>query len=611
LGRKSRSKRETRAPAPVEARPESAEDARRRTPRWLLWSIVLALPIVLLAALEVGLRATGFGHNLEPLFVPSPEHPEYLQANPRVVTRFFTDSSQAPSVSIETAYFPAVKAPGTFRVFVQGGSSAAGFPYGLGAALAGVLDQRLERAFPDREIEVVSTAMAAVNSYALLDFADEIIARQPDAVVVYAGHNEFLGILGVGSTMRLAASPAVTRAFLAARDWRLFQLLSRAYAGLRPTPEQSTGQGDSLMARVAGERSIALNSELYARGVEQFETNLDALLGRYRAAGIPVLIGTLASNERDQPPLAILAGVESDAAGAARTAYHAAQDAEEAGQFDAAREGYAWARDLDPLRFRGPSVFNQAIERVAAKHGAILVDVHGAFVEASPHGLVGNGLMLEHVHPNLDGYFRMADAFFKAMTANGLPGSPEVEVTDDAARADLPVSDIDRYLGDYKVLRIKAGWPFSTGGDWPQLPPAGTEPERLAQQLYQEQISWPQAQEALRQYYAAAGDRAGYAHVTWILADAFPFAGPLQFQAAAALIELGRAAEAVRYSRRGTVLEPRDVNQWLVHAHGLLLTGHDEDGRAALHRALELEPGNPTARSVLEQLGEPGTDPGP
>ena len=42
--------------------------------------------------------------------------------------------------------------------------------------------------------------MAAVSSYVLLDFADEIIAQQPDAVMIYAGHNEYLGIGGVGSS---------------------------------------------------------------------------------------------------------------------------------------------------------------------------------------------------------------------------------------------------------------------------------------------------------------------------------------------------------------------------------------------------------------------------
>jgi lysophospholipase L1-like esterase len=606
LGSKSRSKRGAPTPVPDAT---NARESRSRTPRWLLWAIVLAVPFVALAATEAGLRIAGFGHDREPLFIASPGHPEYLQANPRVVTRFFTDPAQAPTVSIETAYFPATKAPGAFRVFVQGASSAAGFPYGLGASLAGVLDQRLERAFPGREIEVISTAMAAVNSYALLDFADEIIARQPDAVLVYVGHNEFLGILGVGSTMRIAATPALTRAFLAVRDWRLFQLMSRAYAGLR-SGAPSPGPGDSLMARVAGERSIRINSDVYATGIEQFETNLDLLLARYGAAGVPVLIGTLASNERDQPPLAVLAGAEGDVAGAAKTAYHAAQDAEAAGHVDIAREGYAWARDLDPLRFRAPSVFNEVIERVADRHGATVVDVHRAFVEASPQGLVGSQLMLEHVHPNLDGYFLLADAFFEAMISRGLPGRPATEVSDADARADLPVSEVDRFLGDYKVLRIKAGWPFTTESRPVTLPPARTEAERLAQELYHERISWPEAQEALRQQYAASGDRRGYALVTRILADAFPFAGELQFQTAAALIQLGRAGEAVRYSQRGIELEPRNVNQWLVHAHGLLLTGHEDQGRVALQRVLELEPHNPTALQVLGELGQREVTPG-
>ncbi len=571
----------------------------------MLWAVVLLLPLAVLGGTELAMRAAGYGRDVEPLFVPAPRQPDYLQANPFVVRRFFTDPAQAPAVSIETAFFRSRKAPGSFRVFVQGESSAAGFPYGLGAALAGVLDQRLERAFPTREIEVISTAMAAVNSYALLDFADEIIAQQPDAVLVYVGHNEFLGILGVGSSMRLASTPAATQAFLAAREWRLFQLMSGLYARLRPAAAPAAPRsGESLMARVAGERSIPLESTLYDQGVGQFERNLGALLGRYRAAGVPVFVGTVASNERDQAPLAVLAGDASSAAGAAKTAFHAAQDADAAGNLDAAREGYAWARDLDPLRFRAPARFNAVIREVAARHGATVVDVQGALAGRARNGIVGSDLMLEHVHPNLEGYFLLAEAYFDAMTGQGLPGTPEVDVSEADARADMPVSAIDRYLGDYKVLRILAGWPFADRFREPTLPAPSSEAERIAQDLYHERTSWPEAQDWLRQHYRSTGDARGYAHVTRILADAFPFTAGLQFEAAAALIELGRPAEAVRYSARSVALEPRVVNHWLVHAHGLLLIGRKVEGRAALERALELEPGNATALSVLGQLSE-------
>jgi lysophospholipase L1-like esterase len=581
--------------------PAAAPPSARRL--WLFRGILVALPFIVLGLLELGLRLGGFGHDLEPLFVASPQHPEYLQANPRAVARFFNRPEEAPAVSIETAYFRAHKAPGTFRVFVQGESSAAGFPYGLGASLAGVLDQRFKRAFPDREVEVISTAMAAVNSYALLDFADEIIAQQPDAVVIYVGHNEYLGILGVGSSLRMASRPWLTRAFLAARDWRLFQLMARVLERTGAAPgEPLTTASDTLMARVAGERSIPLHSEMFSRGVEQFEANLGALLEKYRNAGVPVFIGTLVSNERDQTPLAVLSGSESDSAGAARTAYFAAQDAEGLGDFHAARSGYAWARDLDPLRFRAPSAFNESVARLAKAYGATLVDVHQAFVDASPHGLVGNGLILEHVHPNLDGYSLLADAFFKTMVGRGLPGPPQVVVSAPQAMLEMPVSAIDRWLGEYKVTRVKSAWPFTPNSVQPALPAPRSEGERLAQEVYAQRMTWPQAQDALRQYYRSVGNLAEYVRGTAILADAFPFTPGIQFECAAALIEAGRPADALRYARRAIELEPGNVNNLLVNAHALLLSGRRDEGRAALERVLRIDPQNPTALKVIDQL---------
>ncbi len=157
------------------------------------------MPLLVFGVAEVALRTAGIGA-LEPLFVPVPQATGYLQPNPAVVQRFFPDPRDAPDVSIDTTWFPEQKLPGTLRIFVQGESSAAGFPYGRWASPAALLQQRLQRAYPDREVEVIGTGMAAVTSYVLLDVADEIIAMQPDAVVVYTGHNEYLGIGGVGSS---------------------------------------------------------------------------------------------------------------------------------------------------------------------------------------------------------------------------------------------------------------------------------------------------------------------------------------------------------------------------------------------------------------------------
>jgi len=144
--------------------------------------------------------------------------------------------------------------------------------------------------FPDRSVEVINTAMAAVNSYTLLDFADEIIAEKPDAVLIYAGHNEFYGALGVGSAESFGGGFMV-RSMMALSGVRIVHMLRNllsGIAGIVLTDDGSTGSNRTLMERMAKDQSIALGSKAYEQGLSQFRTNLGALLRKYRSASIPV-----------------------------------------------------------------------------------------------------------------------------------------------------------------------------------------------------------------------------------------------------------------------------------------------------------------------------------
>ena len=80
------------------------------------------------------------------------------------------NEARAPDLRIWPVPFPREKGSDRFRIFVQGESTAAGYPYGFGASVAGMLKQRLQRTFPAQRVEVITTAMAAVSSYAMLDF---------------------------------------------------------------------------------------------------------------------------------------------------------------------------------------------------------------------------------------------------------------------------------------------------------------------------------------------------------------------------------------------------------------------------------------------------------
>ena len=107
------------------------------------------LPILLLGVTEGVLRALDVAPRI-PLFIPHPQFPQYSLANPAAAGRLFSRPEAAPNVSIETGFFDTRRSPESLRLVVQGGSSAAGFPYGYGASPAAMLEQRLRRENPGR-----------------------------------------------------------------------------------------------------------------------------------------------------------------------------------------------------------------------------------------------------------------------------------------------------------------------------------------------------------------------------------------------------------------------------------------------------------------------------
>ena len=627
MGRKKKQQRSIRDQSDQPA-PSTASSRAGRRGVFLL--LALMLPVLLLGTVEGALRALDVAPRI-PLFIPHPQHPQYSLANPAAAGRLFSRPEAAPNVSIETGFFDTRRSPDALRLVVQGGSSAAGFPYGYGASPAAMLEQRLRRENPGRRVEVISTAMSAVNTYALLEFSEEIVDIEPDAVLIYAGHNEFLGILGVGSAYSSSRSPALTRLILRLRDFRLYRVLERM---LSPAGNQAVlgdgGEGGTLMARIAAERRIPLDSELYRRGVEQFEGNLDRILGRYGEAGIPVYIATLVSNEADQPPFISAAGAEGEigaataaidrgetpdpsarrrletlaAGGNADAAYALGKVLAMEGRSEAALQAFQRARDLDQLRFRAPTAFNRIIRERAADHGATVVEVASAFRGLSPDGIVGHGLITEHLHPNADGYFVMANSFHQALVETGLLEDGFTIVDESVARAEMPLSAVDRLFGEYKLRRLMADWPFVETRREPVLPPPRSGEEVLARELYEQKIDWLTAHRRLRDLYRREGDRAEYLRVALILADAFPFSAADQYDAASALLAADRPLQAVRYLYQAAAIRPDHLPTWLALGEASGRSGLKQHARRAYQRVLEIAPGHPRASAALSELDQ-------
>ncbi len=593
---------------------------------------MLLIPIAFFAVVEGALRLSGFGASY-PLFVPVEGKPDYLVQNREVARRYFTNVRNVPSSLAD--FFRAEKDASTFRIFVQGGSSGAGFPFYYGGSFSRMLEQRLMQTFPDRHIEVINTSMAAVNSYTLLDFVDEILEHAPDAVLIYAGHNEYYGALGVGSSESLGSQTWLIRTYLELADLRLVQALRRLMtwtAGLAGGRAEGEAPSATLMSRMVGDQSIPYGSADFERGLRQFRSNLSRLLAAYAARGVPVFIGTLASNERDHPPFVAGEGSEAD------VLFKKARMLEEEGRFDEARQAYLAAKDRDELRFRASEEMNAIIRELASRYGAVVVETQDALAARSDHGIIGSTVMTEHLHPNVEGYFVIADAFYEALRSAGLIGSWDGYVPRELARREVLLTEVDSLVGIFRVRQLMSAWPFEPPGvtkPWMDSVDTSDPIARIALDLFNGEIRWTDANDALRRHYEQEGDFHLALKAALAMVQELPFTPEPYLAAGNVLMHKGRADEALTYFdaanheqetalghrmigsillhqgrrrqalehlERSVALDPADRTALYNLGGAYALEGEFDDARRVVTRLLELEPNHQAGRRLLASL---------
>lgn len=421
--------------------------------------------------LEIGLRIFGYGEDQPEAFRTDIIDRELLFMNPEVSKRYFSDQEFAPSGVYDV--FRRTKTDSTFRIFVQGASSSAGFPF-RAASFPRLLEQKLQASYPSLDIEVINTSLVATNSYTILDLTDEIIQEEPDAIIIYGGHNEFYGALGVGSSQSLGRSPVVTNFYLRLKNVRIVQLLrnivKRAYSST-----ESEGTNETLMSKMVRDESISLDSKVYRAALKQYEYNISRVLEKYRAEGIPVFLSTLVSNIRDFEPF------ESTEQDSALFYFNKGKRLVEASNYEQAKESLTEARNRDLLKFRATSDLLEIINKLGGQEGVELLDMEEVFATHSANGMIGDELLVEHVHPNLKGQRLLAEtAFFgvaELLESKGLKAESLVDF-------EYAISPLDSLYGYQLAEQLMQNWPFT---DQVALP--DSEPTFL-DRLTSGEISW-------------------------------------------------------------------------------------------------------------------------
>ena len=420
--------------------------------------ISILLPLIVLIFIELILRVSGYGDNLS-LFITHPDKgfENYYVANPEIGKKYFRKMEYSAPPKDR---FLKNKPDDVFRIFVMGSSTVVGFPYDNNLMFSRILSERLRDAYPGKKIEMVNTAITAINSFTLADFMPQILNQKPDAILIYAGHNEFYGAFGLGSNEAVYYNPTLIRVHLKLMNYRIYQLTVNTISNVTSVFKTENKQRGTLMTRMVKDANIVYGSKTYNEGIDNFRENMSAILDRANQNKVPVFISDLVSNLRDLKPFK---SIPSDGLKGAEEYYKDARKFEQQGEIQKAKENYLLARDYDCIRFRASSDINKIIKELADKYKANFVPTLDLFNSNSPNGIIGDNLLTEHVHPNITGQFLLSESFYKGITlAKTLANEVNTDTEKDYKnfRMNYGYSELDSLIGVQRITNLRYHWPY-------------------------------------------------------------------------------------------------------------------------------------------------------
>lgn len=400
--------------------------------------------------------------------------------------------------------FAARKAPDEFRIFCLGGSTVQGRPFAVETSFTTWLEIALQAADPSRPWEVVNCGGVSYASYRLVPVLEEVLRYQPDLIILYTGHNEFLESR---SYENIANRGRVLNACLdAASRLRTFTLMREGYLRLQGTSSTDPPPArpilptevDALLDYRGGLANYH-HDATWRRGViAHYRYNLRRIIDMAHNAGVDIILVNPVSNISDSPPFKSehrrdlspeelqrwqtlcddarrhLRGEDHDLRKAAElfeqacrvdplhagSFYNLAKCYEAAGEFDKARDAYVQAKEVDacPLRILQP--MNDAVVEIAEQTGTPLVDAERLFEARSTHNIVGGQWLVDHVHPSIEGHQLLADALAERLISLGTlhPRSGWESVKQTRYREHFDSLDAFYFVKGTERLKAVRGW---------------------------------------------------------------------------------------------------------------------------------------------------------
>ena len=377
---------------------------------------------------------------LEPLFVKNEAGDRWIIPNSR--SNFFCEAS-----------FSATKTPHTRRIFVLGGSTVQGRPFATETSFSTWLRLKLEASDPKTTFEVVNCGGVSYASYRIAKVLDQVMQHEPDAIVLYTGHNEFLEDREYSEVRQL--SPTRQGIARVARHSRLVTWIQKK---IKPTPKSSSILNREVSTRLDHENGMEQyrRDPAWRNGIEtHFASTLREMVNQVCLAKIPLilcvpasdLIATAPFKTTPDPNLSptqltefnaqwkiacdlqqtqetrfkaakACLNVDRNHAGAN---YLCGRIAFEQGSQDEAIKKLTLARDQDVCPLRATSNIESTVRAFSNHAGIFMIDVPKLLDQQNyrstnlADGLPDTLWFLDHVHPSIKGHQVIAEACFDVM----------------------------------------------------------------------------------------------------------------------------------------------------------------------------------------------------
>ncbi len=344
--------------------------------------------------------------------------------------------------------FAATKSDKSFRIFCVGGSTTYGRPYADRTSYVGWVRRLLAASHPDLDLEVINAGGISYASYRVAALVDELVAYQPDLLIIYTGHNEFLEERTYGHLKSLSTS----RRWLGqlAANSRTAAVLHRVIGAPRPPRSRIGAEVDEILDHTIGPSSYRRDPQAWRKTAEHYAFSLRRMIAAARRAGAGVLLVRPACNLRGVSPFKsetsegldreiqeeferlLAAGRSCQAVGDHEAAvshfsqamqlddqyaqlhFAVAQSQFALGNHAAAHVSFQRAVDLDVCPLRITTTLDSMLLEVARELQVPLIDFPALIADACRrelgHEIPGDEFFFDHVHPTIDSHGLLARA---------------------------------------------------------------------------------------------------------------------------------------------------------------------------------------------------------